>query len=106
MQEFQKQYPDIIRIATLTRNFGQGACTHCCLSMAQGDVVGVIAADMQEPLELFVDMLEEWKQGYKLVIASREARNDKELEFGFHKHYIDSFINILMNAIRSGDLIF
>ena len=33
MQEFQKQYPDIIRIATLTRNFGQGACTHCCLSM-------------------------------------------------------------------------
>lgn len=85
MQEFQKQYPDIIRIATLTRNFGQGACTHCCLSMAQGDVVGVIAADMQEPLELFVDMLEEWKKGHKLVIASREAREDKGMGIWFSK---------------------
>ena len=96
MQEFQKQYPDIIRIATLTRNFGQGACTHCCLSMAQGDVVGVIAADMQEPLELFVDMLEEWKQGYKLVIASREARNDKGIGIWFSQalhRFIHKYIN-------------
>lgn len=96
MQEFQKQYPDIIRIATLTRNFGQGACTHCCLSMAQGDVLGVIAADMQEPLELFVDMLEEWKQGYKLVIASREARNDKGIGIWFSQalhRFIHKYIN-------------
>lgn len=85
MREFQKKYPELIRVATLTRNFGQGACTHCCYELAKGDVVGVISADMQEPFELFKDMLFEWEKGFKIVVAAREGRKDKGLNIVFSK---------------------
>lgn len=85
MQEFQKKYPALIRIASLTRNFGQGACTHCCYELARGDVIGTISADMQEPFELFREMLTEWEKGYRLVVAAREGRKDKGLGVFFSK---------------------
>lgn len=77
MKEYQEKYPDIIKIACFTRNFGQGAAIHCGMEMASGDVIGVISCDLQDPFELFVEMLSFWEQGYKLVIASRSDRKDK-----------------------------
>lgn len=85
MKEFQKMYPDMIRIASLTRNFGQGACSHACYDMARGDVIGIISADGQDPFELFADMLKEWEKGYKFVIASRESRDEKGIKIWFSK---------------------
>lgn len=85
MQQFQKKYPELIRIASLTRNFGQGACTHCCYELARGDVIGTISADMQEPFELFKEMLTEWENGYRLVVAAREGRKDKGAGVFFSK---------------------
>lgn len=79
MCEYQKKYPDLIRIAKLTRNFGQGASTRCGVEMAKGDVVGVISADLQDPFELFKDMLAEWEKGNKFVVASREMREERGL---------------------------
>ncbi len=73
MQSMKKQYPDLIRIARLTRNFGQGAAIHCGVDLSRGDVIGVISCDMQDPFELFVDMIHSWEQGKKLVIATRES---------------------------------
>lgn len=77
MKQYKECYPDTIRIASLARNFGQGACSHACYDLAEGDVVGIISADGQDPFELFADMLLEWEKGYKLVIASRESRDEK-----------------------------
>lgn len=76
MKEYQKQYPELIRIAKLTRNFGQGASTRCGVEMARGDVVGIISADLQDPFELFKDMLTEWEKGHKFVLASRKTREE------------------------------
>lgn len=92
MKEFKKKYPEIIQIATLSRNFGQGACIHACMELAKGDVIGVISADMQDPFELFVDMLQEWEAGYKLVLATREKRQDKGLG-KFFSEAVHKFIN-------------
>jgi dolichol-phosphate mannosyltransferase len=96
MKKYKKEYPELIRIATLTRNFGQGACIHACMEIAKGDVIGVISADMQDPFELFVDMLVEWENGYKLVLATREKRQDKGISKFFsgalHK-FINKFID-------------
>ncbi len=83
MKKYQSMYPEIIRIASLTRNFGQGACSHACYDMAEGDVIGIISADGQDPFELFADMLREWEKGYKLVIASRESRDEKGIKIWF-----------------------
>jgi len=42
-------------------------------------VIGVITADMQDPFELFVDLLREWENGYKFVLGERKAREEKGL---------------------------
>lgn len=77
MQEYQKQYPDIIRIACFVRNYGQGAATFYGLSIARGDVVGVISCDLQDPFELFVGMLKEYENGNEFVGGQRITRNEK-----------------------------
>lgn len=37
----------------------------------------MISADMQEPFELFADMLKEWEKGYKIVAGVRSGRDEK-----------------------------
>ncbi len=85
MQKYQKEYPDIIRISSFTRNFGQSAAIYHGLSMAKGDVMGVISADLQDPFELFADMLKKWEEGSQLVCAVREDRNEHGLGVCFSK---------------------
>ncbi len=76
MKKMHERYPGLIRIASFTRNFGQGPAIHCGMKMARGDVIGVISCDMQDPFELFADMLAAWEEGYKFVIATRMSRNE------------------------------
>lgn len=96
MKKYKETYPDMFRIATLTRNFGQGACSHACYDLAEGDVIGIISADGQDPFELFADMLKEWEKGYKLVIASRENREEKGFKV-FCSKFFHKFIHRLIN---------
>ena len=76
MKKVHALYPGVVKIVSFTRNFGQGAAIHCGLDLAKGDVIGVISCDMQDPFELFAEMLAAWEDGYKLVIASRKDRKD------------------------------
>lgn len=85
MKIYQKKYPEIIRIVSLTRNFGQDLAIHCGVSMAKGDVIGVISADMQDPLNLFEKMLIEWENGKELICGIRESRDEKGIEVLFSK---------------------
>ena len=77
MKEYQKKYPQIIKIASFTRNFGQAMAWDYGVSIASGDAIGVISADLQDPLELFADMLKEWENGYQLVYGTRIKRKDR-----------------------------
>jgi dolichol-phosphate mannosyltransferase len=74
--EFAECHPDTIRLLKLTRNFGQTPAIQAGLHYATGDCVGIISADLQEPCELFLDMLQCWRQGAKFVIGEREARQE------------------------------
>lgn len=65
-----------IRIVKLSRNFGSNAALLAGMTQARGDVIGVIAADLQDPPELFNTMLESWRQGNKVMLAVREDRDD------------------------------
>lgn len=79
MKECQQRYPETIRIANFVHNYGQGVATFCGIKMAQGDVIGVISEDLQDPFELFVEMLKEIERGHDLVCAVREKREEKGL---------------------------
>lgn len=76
LREFQSRYPDHIKLVKLTRNFGSMAAIQAGLSVATGDCVGIITADLQDPPELFEEMLSHWEKGTKLVLAVRADREE------------------------------
>jgi len=65
-----------IRVVKLTRNFGQTPAIQAGLRYATGDCVGIISADLQEPCEMFVEMVRAWEAGAKYVIAERTERSE------------------------------
>ena len=65
-----------IQIYRLPRNFGSHAAILCGLSKCTGDCAIVKAADLQEPTELILEMVERWKKGFNVVLAVRSGREE------------------------------
>ena len=78
--EHQKRYPGQIKVLKLTRNFGSMAAIQAGLRAASGDCVGMISADLQDPPELFLEMLSHWERGMKAVFAVRADRDEPLLQ--------------------------
>ena len=68
-----------IKLIRLSRNFGKEAALSAGLDYAEGDAVVPIDADLQDPPELIAEMLEKWREGHKVVIATRRNRSDDSL---------------------------
>ncbi len=85
--EYQRQFPQQIKVVKLTRNFGTMAALQAGLTVASGDCVGVIAADLQDPPELFLDMMRHWEQGTKVIFAVRADREEPWLQKSFSNLY-------------------
>lgn len=67
-----------------SRNFGHQAAVAAGLRYAAGRAVVVMDADLQDPPELVLTLLEKWREGYEVVYA-RHARREREgwLKRGF-----------------------
>jgi len=65
-----------LRLAKLTRNFGQQAAISAGLDLARGEAVAVLDADLQDPPELLVDFLSKWREGYQVVYGVRMNRKE------------------------------
>ena len=65
-----------MKVAKLSRNFGSNPAIMAGLSLAQGDAVAAIAADLQDPPALLHDMIALWRNDQKVVIAARRGRGD------------------------------
>lgn len=76
LRTFQGRYPDTIKVVKLTRNFGSMAAIQAGFTVASGDCVGMISADLQDPPELFLEMLDHWEKGAKAVFAVRQDREE------------------------------
>lgn len=63
-----------VKCISLSRNFGSHAAILCGLSHCTGDCAVVKAADLQEPTELILQMVESWKKGNNVVLAVRDDR--------------------------------
>ncbi|MBI5965116.1 MAG: glycosyltransferase [Chloroflexi bacterium] len=86
--DFQSQYPKIIKVVKLTRNFGAMAAVQAGMTIATGNCVGVIAADLQDPPQLFNEMIDHWEKGAKAVFATRADREESFLQkFFSNLHY-------------------
>ncbi len=65
-----------IKVVKLSRNFGSMSAIAAGLHYVTGDCIGIIAADLQDPPELFKDMVRLWAEGKKVVIAVRKDREE------------------------------
>jgi len=64
------------KVVKLTRNFGAVHCSKTGLHFVTGDAFMSIAADLQDPPALVIEMVERWKAGSKFVICERISRDD------------------------------
>jgi dolichol-phosphate mannosyltransferase len=76
LTDFAQRHPAEITVIKLARNFGQTPAIQAGLRHATGDCVGIISADLQEPHEVFVDMVKEWEAGAKFVMGERQEREE------------------------------
>lgn len=88
LQKFQSEYPEKVKVAKLVKNVGSYVAIIAGMEVATGDCMVIIAADLQDPIELTLKMYDYWEKGFKLVLANREERPEgfiqKSFSNGFH----------------------
>lgn len=78
-----------IRLFKLSRNFGSDAAVLCGLVNSTGECAVVKAADLQEPTEMILDMVQKWEEGCNVVLAVREGREESKSQEFFADLYYD-----------------
>jgi polyisoprenyl-phosphate glycosyltransferase len=63
-----------VKVVNLSRNFGHQPALTAGLEHARGDVVVMLDADLQDPPELILEMLDHWRGGSDVVYAVRSTR--------------------------------
>ena len=63
-----------VRAVSFSRNFGHQAALTCGYQLARGDAVVCLDADLQDPPEVVLDLVDAWRQGADIVYAVREER--------------------------------
>ena len=76
-----------IKCISLSRNFGSHAAVLCGLANCTGDCAVVKAADLQEPTELVLEMVDSWVKGNNVVLAVRSDRQESKGQTMFANLY-------------------
>ena len=63
-----------VKVVTLARNFGHQAALSAGLEAATGDAVAFIDADLQDPPEVLLEMIERWERGVDVAYGQRTSR--------------------------------
>lgn len=63
-----------VKYISLSRNFGHEVAITAGLYYTHGDCVVIIDADLQDPPQLIIDLIEKWREGYDVVYARRTKR--------------------------------
>lgn len=63
-----------VKVCHFSRNFGQQAALLCGLEKSSGEAVIAMDADLQDPPETALLMIEKWKEGYEIVHGKRKTR--------------------------------
>jgi polyisoprenyl-phosphate glycosyltransferase len=69
-----------VKTVLLSRNFGHQAAVSAGLADADGDAVVIMDADLQDPPEAVIQMIEKWRQGAEIVYGIRTQRKESVLK--------------------------
>ena len=82
------------------RNFGHQIAVTAGLDYSRGDAVVIIDADLQDPPEVILQMIEKWRSGFEVVFA---VRTEREGETWF-KEFTASLFYRLIYRITDVDI--
>lgn len=63
-----------MKVIDLSRNFGHQLAITAGIDYAEGDAVIIIDGDLQDPPELFPELVAKWQEGFDVVHAKRRKR--------------------------------
>lgn len=63
-----------VKVIDFSRNFGHQVAITAGADFADGDAVVVMDADLQDPPDVVLRMIEKWREGYEVVYAQRSKR--------------------------------
>lgn len=89
---------DIIRMISFYRNFGHQMALTCGYTFAKGDCVITLDADLQDPPEIIIKLIENWQKGAKIVYAKREKRDVDSSLKRITASFFYKFINFLSDT--------
>lgn len=81
-----------IRPVIFARNFGHQIAVTAGLDYSRGRAVVIIDADLQDPPEVILQLIEKWQEGYEVVYA---VRSDREGETFFKKVTASVFYRLI-----------
>ena len=88
-----------------SRNFGHQSAITAGLDSSSGDIVAIIDADLQDPPEVILEMLELWRKGYDVVYGQRQDRKENFIKrlgyWGFYR--IVRFLSSVSVPLDCGD---
>jgi dolichol-phosphate mannosyltransferase len=89
-----------VRPVIFARNFGHQIAVTAGLDTCRGQALIIMDADLQDPPEVILELIEKWREGYEVVYAIRAER---EGETGFKKAAAALFYR-LINRITDVDI--
>ncbi len=63
-----------VRPVIFARNFGHQIAVTAGMDYSRGQAVTIIDADLQDPPEVILNLIEKWREGYQIVYAVRSER--------------------------------
>lgn len=91
-----------VRVLSHSRNFGSFAAIRTGLGAARGDLIGVMAADLQEPPELMADFFAALRDGADVAVGRRTGRADPASSSALSRAYWALYRRFVMSAIPPG----
>jgi glycosyltransferase involved in cell wall biosynthesis len=100
--KIHKENPDKVKVIKLAGNVGSYNAIVAGMEYATGDCNAIIAADLQDPPELMVEMYAHWKNGFKLVIGNRKDREESFMQKFFSNTFHGIMKKIALKNIPDG----
>lgn len=95
VSEFQKiaNLDSKVKYIKLSRNFGKEIALSSAIDYCTGDAAIPMDVDMQDPLEVILDFIKYWEQGYQVVYGVRKHRQGDSFVKKLTAHWFYRVLN-------------
>jgi len=76
-----------VKVILNARNVGADRSGMHAFLQAKGDAIGSVSADLQDPPELFAEMIREWEKGFPIVAAIKNSSDENGLMYRVRTAY-------------------